>query len=84
MFSIETKDKRNDQMKQKVGLTATTPCLVYFVEATYEYFTVSTTAFIRFLAAWINDVALSNCKKKKLNVSRPEADFHKNTHPGHN
>lgn len=32
-------------------LTATTPCLVYFVDATYEYLTVETTAFIKFLAA---------------------------------
>lgn len=35
---------------------------MYFVDATYEYFTVKTTAFIRFLAACINDVALSNWK----------------------
>lgn len=37
------------------------PWRVYLVEATYEAFTVSTTAFIRFLAAWIRDVALSSC-----------------------
>lgn len=55
--------KNKNHFKTQINidkLTATTPCRVYFVEATYEYLTVSTTAFIRFLAACINDVALSN------------------------
>lgn len=32
-------------------LTVTVPCLVYLVDATYEYLTVNTTAFIKFFAA---------------------------------
>jgi len=38
---------------QKKGnkLTDTVPCLGYLVDATYEAFTVNTTAFIKFLAA---------------------------------
>ena len=32
----------------------------YFVDATYEAFTARTTAFMRFLEAWIRDVALSS------------------------
>lgn len=44
------------------------PWRVYLVEATYEAFTVSTTAFIRFLAAWIRDVALSSCTHTIVNV----------------
>lgn len=37
----------------------------YLVEATYEALTVDTTAFIRFLAAWIRDMALSSCRVKR-------------------
>jgi hypothetical protein len=37
----------------------------YFVDATYDDFTVRTTAFIKFFAAWMSDVALSNCRKEK-------------------
>lgn len=48
------------EKKRKPKLTATTPCLVYLVEATYEYLTVRTTAFIKFLAACIREVALSS------------------------
>lgn len=46
-------------------LTAAVPYTFwYLVEATYEAFTVSTTAFIRFLAAWIKEVALSSYKRE--------------------
>jgi len=38
----------------------TVPALVYLVEATYEALTARTTAFIRFFAAWMRDVALSS------------------------
>ena len=45
-------------------LTAAVPYTFwYLVEATYDALTVSTTAFMRFLAAWINEVALSSCKR---------------------
>lgn len=47
-------------------LTAAVPYTFwYLVEATYDAFTVSTTAFIRFLAAWIKEVALSSCKRAR-------------------
>ena len=39
----------------------TLPADLYLVEATYEALTANTTAFIRFLAAWMSDVALSSC-----------------------
>lgn len=35
-----------------------------FVEAMYDIFTVCTTAFIKFLAAWIREVTLSNCMER--------------------
>lgn len=45
-------------------LTAAVPYTFwYLVEATYDALTVSTTAFMRFLAAWIKEVALSSCKR---------------------
>lgn len=47
-------------------LTAAVPYTFwYLVEATYDAFTVRTTAFIRFLAAWIKEVALSSCKRAR-------------------
>jgi len=39
--------------------------LRYFVDAIYEAFTVRTTAFIKFLAAVINEVALSSYVEEK-------------------
>ena len=56
---IELLKISNFQLGNEI-LTETVPCLVYLVEATYEYFTVYTTAFIKFLAAWMRDVAESN------------------------
>lgn len=48
-----------------IELTATTPVRGYLVEATYEAFTVNTTAFIKFFAAWIKDVAESSWMIKR-------------------
>jgi len=44
--------------------------LRYFVDAIYDALTVSTTAFIKFLAAVINEVALSSyiAKKQQKNL----------------
>lgn len=44
-------DLKRKRVKYDNTLTETVPCLGYFVLATYEDLTVSTTAFIRFLAA---------------------------------
>ena len=52
------------EMRINSQMLTPAPARVYLVEATYDAFTASTTAFIRFLAACIRDVALSNCTQR--------------------
>jgi hypothetical protein len=65
-FSIEQSaliEKQNEILhkKIKINFTSLLPDLLrYFVDAIYDALTVSTTAFIKFLAAVINEVALSS------------------------
>lgn len=42
------------------------------VDATYEALTVRMTAFMRFLAAVINDVALSSCQGENIDNYKQE------------
>jgi hypothetical protein len=52
--------------KSSFNFTSLFPDLLrYFVDAIYDALTVSTTEFIKFFAAVINEVALSSYEKKK-------------------
>jgi len=58
----------NSSIKNPINFTSLFPDLLrYFVDAIYDALTVSTTAFIKFFAAVINDVALSSYEGRKKN-----------------
>lgn len=53
----------------------------YLVDATYEALTVDTTAFIRFLAAWMRDMALSNYRGKRRKKTKEISILCSPSHP---